>query len=129
MKAILKVIFFAFFCFGMIIGCNGYCLTVDGTYKEISGGITYCVDQQKTAAVSRLILTNEKNDSAILVTDKEVQILNEELAAQLPEASNVNLSQKGMTKSQTAYDTGNFANFVLMLNSLKDKKAAAQNKK
>lgn len=69
---VATIIFFA--------GCEGHCITVDGTYKDWSGGFTWCLDSNQSASAGRTVLTNETQQSATLINEKEAIAITEKLA-------------------------------------------------
>lgn len=94
-------------------GCQGHCFTLDGTYKEWSGGFTWCVDSTQSDASGRVVLQNETNQSATLINEAEAIAITEKLSA-----------VSGVVK---AASVSNFAEFNKFLREIMGK-ANAENK-
>lgn len=63
----------------VLAGCNG-CLTVAGGYKDFDGSVTWCKDAQTTTGVGRdVLVNNDDGEKAIIVTETEMQKINEQL--------------------------------------------------
>lgn len=63
-----------------LVGCEGHCITVDGSYKDWSGGFTWCLDSNQSTSAGRAVLTNDAQQSATLINEKEAIAITEKLA-------------------------------------------------
>ena len=61
-------------------GCAGSCITLGGTYKDAKGEITWCKDASASNDVGRdVLVNNDDGEKAIIVTESEMQKINEQL--------------------------------------------------
>lgn len=111
MKLVLIVIGFLF-CLSFM-GCNGHCLTLDGTYKEWSGGFTWCIDQTQSQSSGLPVVQSEAGERAILLQEKDVLLIAEILAENEQQ-------QTGLVKLSSV---SNFAEFARFLKETRDKKS------
>ena len=81
-------------------GCAGNCISIDGKYKDWSGGFTWCVDDTKSADASRVVLSNGETQLATLINEKEAIEITEKLS-----------QVTGGTASVKASSVSNFAEF------------------
>lgn len=99
------------FCVAVILtisGCQGHCFSLDGTYKEWSGGFTWCLDGTQSDAAGRVVLQNEVKQSATLINEAEAIAITEKL-------SQVSPSMKAVTVS-------NFAEFHKFLREIMEQR-------
>lgn len=64
----------------ILSGCAGTCITVGGTYKEWSGGFTWCLDSKQSADAGRPVLQNNAEQSVTLINEAEAIAITEKLA-------------------------------------------------
>lgn len=96
-------------------GCAGHCLSIDGTYKDWSGGFTWCVDSKQSDESGRVVLQNENQQSATLINESEAIAISEKLSA--------------MSGSVKASSVSNFAEFHrLLMGVLEEQNDKVQNK-
>lgn len=65
----------------VLSGCQGHCFSLDGTYKEWSGGFTWCLDSTQSDSAGRVVLQNETKQSATLINEAEAIAITEKLTA------------------------------------------------
>lgn len=75
-----------------LIGCEGQCFTLDGTYKDWSGGFTWCLDGAKSEEAGRPVVTNEVQQSATLINEAEAIAITEKLTQVTPSMKASSLS-------------------------------------
>lgn len=92
-------------------GCNGHCLTLDGTYKEWSGGFTWCVDKNQSQSSGLPVVQSDTGEKAVLLQEKDVVLITEILA------KNEQQSSDGIKTSSAS----NFAEFARFLKETRDK--------
>ena len=92
MKSILILTTILISCVVMSTGCVGGCITLDGTYKEFGGGITWCPDKTASQSAQRPVLTNDGGESVTIVTEEEAQQISRVLEEKVATANTASIS-------------------------------------
>ncbi len=77
----MKIIILVMSIVCVLIGCAGSCITLEGTYKDYKGGLTWCKDAQTSATLDRDVLKNDDGTKAIIVDESELKKINSALDA------------------------------------------------
>jgi len=97
----------------ILSGCAGNCISIDGTYKEWSGGFTWCLDSNQSTAAGRPVLQNETQQSATIINEAEAIAITEKISQ--------------ITGQAKAASVSNFAEFNKFLREIMEKKNVNSN--
>ena len=87
-----------------LFGCAGSCISLEGSYKDYKGGLTWCQDAKTSAEAQRDVLQNDSGEKAIILTEQEAATITTAITMQQPmqQPMQQNMQQVNI-KSQTPF--------------------------
>jgi hypothetical protein len=63
----------------VLSGCSGHCIKLEGGYSGVQGSIEYCIDKPTSENAGKPVLTDDKGNKNIILTEDDVKKINEKI--------------------------------------------------